>query len=267
MPKSLAVVVIHGMGSQKADFAEDCIEELSERVGPQADEIAWRPIHWQPLVEARQVAYMRRAKARPNDLDLVRLREFVISALGDAVAYRKDDSSDNTTYRDIHDLIDREIKDLLEVQLEGRPVPLVVLAHSLGGHIISNYIWDVRRQQPRPPTTFQRMETMAGMVTFGCNMPLFTFAYRDPRPIRFPGRSLNAELKRKARWLNFYDPDDILGFPLRAINDRYKSAVSQDIPINVGGIASSWNPVSHKGYWTDNDFTKPVAKFLRGLLP
>ncbi|NIQ25048.1 MAG: hypothetical protein GTN88_00295, partial [Gammaproteobacteria bacterium] len=69
-----------------------------------------------------------------------------------------------------------------------------------------------------------------------------------------------------ASWLNFFDPDDVLGYPLKPLSPEYRRAVSRDITINVGGIAASWNPLSHSKYWTDNDFTKPVAKFIDKLL-
>jgi hypothetical protein len=40
------------------------------------------------------------------------------------------------------------------------------------------------------------------------------------------------------------------------------AAVDEDIEVNVGGFAASFTPMSHTAYWTDNDFTKPVAKYL-----
>ncbi len=85
-------------------------------------------------------------------------------------------------------------------------------------------------------------------------------------PIGFPGSKLPQALREKARWFNFFDPDDILGYPLRPINFAYRKIVDEDIAINVGGLNSSWNPLSHTKYWTDNDFTKPVAAFLEKLL-
>lgn len=40
--------------------------------------------------------------------------------------------------------------------------------------------------------------------------------------------------RHRAKWFNFYDPDDVLGYPLKTINADYKKAVAKDIPINVG---------------------------------
>jgi hypothetical protein len=31
-------------------------------------------------------------------------------------------------------------------------------------------------------------------------------------------------------------------------------------------FVTSWNPASHNDYWTDSDFTRPVAEYLSALL-
>jgi len=268
MSKKLAVVVIHGMGSQSSDFAEDMIEELNERVtdlGKDPDSIAWKPIYWANIVEPRQQEYLRDAK-RVGDLDYISLRKFMLSAFGDASAYQKVPGSGNNTYNKIHKRIQNNIKSLYEHGLGSQSKPLLVLAHSLGGHIMSNYIWDMQHSQNTGLSSFERMEKLSGIITFGCNIPLFTFAYSNVQPVEFPPKTLSAALKKKAKWLNYYDPDDVLGYPLKAINEDYEKTVTKDISINVGGLFSSWNPMAHSEYWTDNDFTKPVAKYISGFL-
>jgi hypothetical protein len=54
-----------------------------------------------------------------------------------------------------------------------------------------------------------------------------------------------AKLKQKAKWLNFLDDDDVVGYPLKALNPSYDNNVSDDIEINAGGLFTSWNPISH----------------------
>ena len=34
----------------------------------------------------------------------------------------------------------------------------------------------------------------------------------------------------------------------------------------VHGILTSWNPLSHSEYWTDDNFTEPVAEFLKSFI-
>ena len=268
MSTELVVLVIHGMGSQSPDFANEMIQEINERVsdlGKDPEEISWRSIYWADILEERQIKYLRDAK-RSGDIDFIGLRKFMLTAFGDASAYQKVESTENTTYDDIHNRIKSVIEDAYVIDLGSKPKPMIVVAHSLGGHIMSNYIWDMQHSKDTQLSTFERMKHLVGIVTFGCNIPFFTFAYKKVVPIEFPPKQLRSELKRKAKWLNYYDPDDVLGYPLKVINPEYKKVVSKDIAINVGGIFSSWNPMSHSKYWTDNDFTKPVSKLIVSFL-
>ena len=110
------------------------------------------------------------------------------------------------------------------------------------------------------------METLAGLVTFGSNIPLFTLCLDEIVAIQFPVPTLTGPLRAAARWLNFFDADDVLGYPLRPLSPTYHDAVSADLQIDVGSPLRSWNPLSHEEYWTDNDFTAPVATLIRELL-
>lgn len=85
-------------------------------------------------------------------------------------------------------------------------------------------------------------------------------------PIEFPPEQLSANLKTAAKWLNFFDPDDALGYPLKPLSPSYGKTVSADIEVNVGSWLTSWNPISHTEYWTDDNFTKPVAALIREVV-
>jgi len=268
MRKKIAVLIIHGMGSQDKDFAEDMIDELNRRINKlskDADEIAWKSVYWADILEPAQVKYLREAK-RNHDIDFLSLRKFALTALGDAAAYQKVNNNEYGAYERIHERVRQNVSDLYNADLEQQECPLIVLAHSLGGHIMSNYIWDMQKADDYHISSFEKMNHLAGMVTFGCNIPLFTFAHQKVVPIDFPGKSLSDKYKSKAKWKNYYDPDDILGYPLKAINPDYANTVDDDIAINVGGVCTHWNPACHGTYWTDNNFTKPVSKFISEFL-
>jgi hypothetical protein len=265
----LAIAVIHGMGSQDRKYSRPLRDEINDRLGAAgASQVQWGEIYWADVLKKRQKDYIEQAK-NSTDLDYISLRRFMVGSFGDASAYRKTKDKKDTTYQKIHQRVSKCISDLDDPATPD--TPLIVLAHSLGGHIMSNYIYDMQKKTTSGATglsSFQRMETLAGFITFGCNIPFFVFAYakKDIKPIRFPGKALAPALRKKVRWLNFFDPDDVLGYPLRPINQAYNKIVDKDIPINVGGILTSWNPMSHLKYWTDNDFTKPVARFIKTLL-
>ncbi|AHG93433.1 hypothetical protein J421_5898 (plasmid) [Gemmatirosa kalamazoonensis] len=118
---------------------------------------------------------------------------------------------------------------MLRANLGGVDAPLVVVAHSLGSVIVSDYAWDAQHPETgrsKGDDDFVCMRTLAGLVTFGSNIPLFTLAL--PRVIAIaPPRSsprLSDAVRAVARWENFY--------------------------------------VSHTAYWSDRDFLGPAARLI-----
>ena len=274
MDKKLAVVIIHGIGRQGPDFADGTVKAIIRhlvRRGRDPEEVAWQPVYWDDILEPAQQAYLSRALAL-TQLKSRRLRGMVVSALGDATGYRQLPSRRRTggeevrLYQLVHARIEACLAALYHDQLRGRPVPLVILAHSFGGHILSNYVWDSQRRPSRALSNFERMNWLTGFITFGCNIPLFTFACRRVVPISFPPPRLPTRLKPKARWLNYYDPHDVLAWPLKPVNAAYDRTVQADVAINVGGALSGRTPFSHLQYWTDPRFTSEVADYLLTLL-
>ncbi|HEX2076626.1 MAG TPA: hypothetical protein VHG08_02925 [Longimicrobium sp.] len=312
MPYKLGVLVIHGMGSQEADFVTPMEVELKRRVGAlggDPDEICFCPAWWAPVLRERQTDLLRRMQ-HENELDWMKMRRFVVHALADAIAYQ--DTADRAVteriastsplaaasqiaaagpgaaagqinvYQQVHVEIGKAMATLRQhirdsAGDDAPEAPLVVIAHSLGCHMISNYIWDVRDSpEANPPENpFVGFRTLTSIVMMGCNIPLFTLAYTNLQPIRFPTPGLSpyfpagtpAEaIVRVSKWLNFYDPDDVLGYPLRSLGDTFRERVSEDVAVNAGGPLSTWNPLSHNQYWTDDDVTRPVARLLHGIL-
>lgn len=102
-------------------------------------------------------------------------------------------------------------------------------------------------------------------MTFGCNIPLFTFAYDPVEPIRFPGHCLPEALRTQARWLNLYAPADPLGYPLRPIKG-YAELVHEDRAMPVGAWYKRHTPLSHMAYWEDRGFQRYLAREIRRLL-
>lgn len=264
----LAVVVIHGIGSSAPGYADGLRAAVADHLGADAGRIAWAPILWSDVLGPRQAAYLERARTQAR-LDWLKLRGFVVEGLGDAAAYSYVDRPTGT-YVEIHDRIRRRVRELYTDQLNRTAVPMVVLAHSLGSHVISSYIWDTQKGEPTGAgagaSPFERMEWLAGMITFGSTIPLFTFAYDPVVPIAFPGTALPPGVAARARWLNYYDADDVLGYPLKPLGPEYHAVVDADVEINVGGLAISMTPLSHGEYWTDSSLTRPVADYLAGLL-
>lgn len=267
MASKIGVLIIHGMGVQASDFAGDFISEVRDRLdglGVAPDAIEWEPAYWANLLNGPEQRLWEDL-TRDDDLDWVTIRKFFINVFADAIAYQRVPGATHDMYRDIHARIYGHLANL-RTSVGNQDTPLVVVAHSLGSVIVSNYIWDEQKGKGLGINAFERMETLAGLVTFGSNIPLFTLALPEVQSIEFPPTPLPTHLKATAKWLNFFDADDVLGYPLKPLSPSYGNAVSEDIEINVGGLFTSWNPISHTEYWTDNDFTKPVAHLIRDVV-
>lgn len=273
----LGVALVHGMGNQGPDFADASIEELRNRIrgsGKDPNHVSWKPIHWGGILNGRENELWSKLSAE-NDLDHVRIRrDIVISGFGDAIAYLGPAFQNSTVYNPIHNKIAAALTELRETLDKKDKSPLVILAHSLGCTIVSNYIWDAQNETGIPPsaaTSFAKAETLSGLITFGCSIPLFTLSrpLTQVKTIKFPGPKsgscfpgTNATARRSVlKWNNYFDADDILGYPLKPVNSAYDKVVDSDIQIQTGTILGA-----HTGYWTDNDFTRPVAQQLVGLL-
>lgn len=266
----LAVLVLHGLGSQQRGFErelKDAVSARLDRLGKAPAAVAWQPVYWADVLEEKELGFLERADAA-HELRWMRPRTLVVRGLGDAAAYQYV-REPTAAYSEIHDRVRAAIGELYADRLGRQPVPMVVLAHSLGSHIISSYVWDTQHGHATGAAPgadpFERMGWLAGMVTFGSTIPLFTFAHKVIEPIAFPGADLPARYRRLARWLNFFDPDDVLGYPLAPINAAYARLV-RDVEIDVGNLVESWNPLAHDAYWDDRDFTRPVAEYLAGFL-
>lgn len=262
----LGVLIIHGMGSQNENFACPMIMKLMKGI-PDHVKICWKPVCWASVLSESERELWDQLSSK-NDLHWVVLRQFIINYLGDAFAYQVVPEDPNSPYHQIHEKVHESILDLRR-KLGDKDKPVIIIAHSLGSVIMFNYIWDRQNwdeeikkgKDPYGATQFERMETLAGFVTSGSPIPLYTLAYDPVEPIDFPPDTLPDNLKKEAKWLNFFDVNDVLGWPLKTLNASYKNTVTDDLKINVG-----LTPLCHHGYWTNDNFTEPVAQFISDIL-
>ena len=148
----------------------------------------------------------------------------------------------------------------------------------MGGQIVSNYIYDLQQFEKRTGearfyTSLQNMRTVGGMMTFGCNIPVFLFGHKPENltAIEYPGVDLPEEQQITAWWQNFYDRDDILAYPLGPAAPCYAKMVSdrnlRDIPIHLGTpVTEGWDPLSHGSYWDDAELIAPVVHYINKML-
>lgn len=268
----LAVAIIHGVGSQQENFADDIINELKDRFSRGIagtavashlsresirEQLECRPVLWAPVLTGKEQDLYNRTRA-DYSLDWTRLRRFFISLLGDGVAYQPVPGNADP-YDQIHQLVANVLGELDAAA--GPDAPLSIIAHSLGAVIASNFVWDAQHGTLPTPTAspLGRCETLTNFYTMGSPLAIWGLRYPDfGDPIAVPSSTQTA---LPGEWINFFDDDDIIAYPIQSLNAKY-AAVVRDQEVNVGGWLSNWNPISHTGYWTDNDVTVPIASKL-----
>jgi len=209
-------------------------------------------------------------------LSYMRLRAFVVRSGADVIAYQPIPGN-RDTYDKIHDYVAEHLSVLAD--RAGEDAPLCIICHSLGTVVASNYLWDLQHHSAqkemidqktlaRLNTPLERAETLAHLYTLGSPLALWALRWSESKipfgkPINFPGLELHSHYPNlKGEWINFYDRDDIIGYPLRPLNGLYRQMVTEDREVNVGSIMESWNPGSHLGYWTSKKVQQPIAESL-----
>ncbi len=279
MPQPIAVAIIHGVGKQDPHFADGMAQELRDRfarrVGKKVEDpasaVVIRPVYWAPVLQNVEGILWKRMK-QGGELDFTTLRRFLVDFAADAIAYQPT-PSDRKIYDGIHQVVARTLGELAAEA--GEKAPLCVIAHSLGSVIASNYLYDLEVEPTRKiilagvrrvmgNTPLERGETLTLFYTLGSPIAIWSLRYRDfGVPIRVPSPALAEHHPGlKGEWVNYYDEDDVIGYPLKTLNAAYRRVVKADRGVNAGGLLSSWNPASHLGYWTDNDVTGPIAGAL-----
>lgn len=296
--RAVAVLAIHGMGNPTPGFAEPLFRGLARRLGDDAARVALEPCFWSDLLEGQQeVTWQRMTEGGPAMRQRT-LRRWIVRALGDPAGYLsgylRDHAGGAPAYVAVHERV-RDTLRRLERRLarDGRPAdaPLVVLAHSLGGVVMSNYLWDQQAyasgvlaaaRPDEPPATpsptrpldqrvfgetpFERGETLTAIVTYGCNIPLFLPPAAPTRCIAFPPPTLSPALRRAARWLNVFDPDDVLGYPIARIWDQPPERPIEDVALDVGWPLLSATPLAHTLYDRSARFQARVREVLGEVL-
>jgi hypothetical protein len=283
MAHEAILLSIHGMGDTPDDFDVEFKNAIADQVGVSDwNRVYYDKIYYQDVLQDNQEVVFRQMRSRA-EIDWVKLRKFMLYGFSDAAGLERRAQDANSPYQQVQkillDTLDRAY------DFVGGSLPVVIVAHSLGCQVVSNYLWDAQRTNgasagvfkgsgPAGATAgsardkFRRLRSLRYFFTTGCNIPIFVAGLAQNK-IKAPKTSTAGYA---IRWKNFYDEDDVLGWPMKPLSPDHRRAVYRDYEINANGgflgtIAGSWNPISHTGYWTDRDMLKPLARDVRSLLP
>ena len=280
----VTLITVHGMGETLPNYADGLMASVRARLGTVADQAVMRSVYYQKILQDNQQLVWDRTRSQ-STVRYDDLRKFVLYGFGDAAGLENRKEIPGSVY----ELAQGEIARALMSAHAVRPgMPVVFLAQSLGCQVLSSYIYDAQKAAAGKPvgagiwrnidawaqqaygralTASERgfigAGTCAGLITTGCNIPIFVAAHKEMHiiPIAPPTALF--------KWVNYYDPDDALGWPLQPLSGGYRALV-EDRAINANdGVLSmvlkSWNPLSHNLYWQDDTVLDAIAAMLRRL--
>ncbi|MBO2658125.1 hypothetical protein [Shewanella algae] len=273
MAKTVALITIHGMGDTERNYYAGLYDEIEKSLGkPVWDKVIFKDLYYQDILQGNQEAIFNRMR---DQIDWMKLRKFLLFGFSDAASLevKKNDA------RSPYFLTQKMILDSLDAVFEeagNTEVPIIVIAQSLGCQVISNYIWDADPSRHATngvwsaslndgvetgsvKDNFRRMRTLHRLYTTGCNIPIFVAGHKKIEAITPPNPAF--------KWHNFFDEDDVLGWPLKPLSPSYNELV-EDLSINaggggIGGVFKSWNPFSHGQYWTDGEVIRHLSSAIK----
>jgi hypothetical protein len=278
MSQKIAVAIIHGAGSQGPEFAGAMVAKLKQsfaKLLPShhqsiADKLAIKPIYWADILAKKQRILWNSVLDDDSKLGFGEIRQFIMNFGADAVAYQP-----GATRREVYDRVHHTVADALNGLAEacGPQAPLCIIGHSIGTVITHNYLFDLgetiiaNKKIEETITPLESSKTLVLLYMMGSPLALWSLRYDNYRAIPFPGSKVSTLFPQlRPKWVNFYDKDDILAYPLRSLSSGHRQLAEQglliDTPVNVGNILTSWNPLSHLAYWTSDDITDTIAQDL-----
>ncbi len=274
MPKTIALVTIHGMGDTAGDYYTEIYDAIKKSIGKDTwEKVIFKPLYYQDILQNNQEAIFNRMRGQ---IDWMKLREFLLYGFSDAGSLEYKKEAVGSPYFLTQQMILQSMDEIFD-EAGQQEIPVIVIAHSLGGQVISSYIWDAQKPSPAagiwsvpradgvadesPRDKFRRMRSLQRLYTTGCNIPIFVSGHKKIEAISPPVSSF--------KWYNFFDEDDVLGWPLRPLSPSYENLV-EDFSVNAGGgvigsILKSWNPFSHGQYWTDGDVIGHLSSTIKQL--
>lgn len=271
----------------------DFSKKVRQTIGPASTrKIHFGSIYYQDILQRNQEIVWRRMR---SEVDIDPLRKWLLYSFSDAASLEARKDLPDSAYERSQVRIAEAL--WTAKQKLGADGCVVILAQSLGGQLVSNWLWDAQRYeaavagentQPdygfwKSPHKYARQiadksrfskadlaflggaRTLA-LFTTGCNIPIFLAGLEGKTisPFEPPSPGFT--------WDNYYDKDDVLGYPVAPLSADYANLV-RDHKVSTGSggllgrLTSEFNIFSsHTSYWKDREIYRPLVKKLKSCL-
>ncbi|WP_017319015.1 hypothetical protein [Mastigocladopsis repens] len=200
------------------------------------------------------------------------LRKFITFFLGDVAAYVSE--NDNNIRRTVWQQMEPHIS---------KGLPYSIIAHSLGSIIVFDYLFNLFEENNLFLPEYEKLEhqnelsrnknnqrqvNFRNLFTLGSPIGLFMLRKGDLwkegnkfNSIKNPVQD-DTEKGIKRTWLNFYDEQDVIAFPLENLfslnsTSRDKGSI-KDVLVNTGWFAID----SHTRYWQNQQVALEISQVL-----
>jgi hypothetical protein len=283
--KKVVLLTIHGMGNVYETYNHEFLCEIQRRLGEKYDEVFVGSIYYKNILKKNEERIWSGVE------DILRwkgLRKFILYGFGDAAGLENGKYLDDGVYTKTQLIIARELYRAQKVA--GVNAPVLIIAHSLGGHVISCYYWDAQIKYNGGSVnvglwkdimkyeteisvsdklnddiiSYLQGRTFKALFTTGCNIPVFVAAHAREHVL--PIKTMDKDFK----WRNYYNANDVLGWPLATLSSEY-AALVEDINVLksekfIDNTFRCWNPLSHNQYWRTGIVIDDVVSVLSKLL-
>jgi hypothetical protein len=170
---------------------------------------------------------------------MIKLRtDIAAEFINDIICYRE-----NVARKMILDRVEERLRPLSQ---QPGVVNVNFISHSLGTVIASDFAWEAEK----PGKFLDGNVKLNNFFTMGSPLPLFSLQFSGPLMFNKPLAIQDAA----GRWVNIYDNDDPIAYPLKCLNDAYDKTVLADKEVNVG-----WFGIAHVNYWKSDKVARIMA--------
>lgn len=274
--QDIVLLAVHGMGPTSDNFAEPVFSALRNAMGDAFSGVHTASVFYQPILNENQERLFDAMKKR--ELDCHRARKFLLQGLSTGSCLNRNIEEKGGVYQQAQEVLYSALDKLFEIYGD---LPVVLLSHSSGCDLVSNYIWDAQKpgcnhgvwrdggpgnvHKGSKKDLFLRLKTLRHWYTLGANKPLHTAGMsRDQiQSVKTSTCGYNF------RWKNFYHPNDIFAWPLKPLSPSYNQSVYKDLEtVTLDQWTESdaaWQLGVHNSYWTSETVVESLLEDIAVL--